>query len=160
MITLNVFSWFVLLFNYGWTIELLLTYCCSYVDMIAYHTHTHKSKSIITVVEGNGLDCIGQRSKKDDERQDPSLWEIFNFLLKADSLTLPVAKMAFIGKQLNISWDIQLLSNDLTCEAKHDPPSLSPACSSSNLQVLSGFAFLILVICQHLEHLTLSLPDI
>ena len=63
------------------------------------------------------------------------------------------ARMTFIGKQLKISWDIQLLSNDLTCEAKQNPPSLSPAYSSSNLQVLSGFAFLILVICQHLEHL-------
>ena len=89
MTTPKIFSWFVLLFNYGWTIELLLTYCWSNVDMIAYHTHTHKSKSTITVVEGNGLDHIGQRSKKDGERQDPSLWEIFQFLLKTHSQLIP-----------------------------------------------------------------------
>ena len=149
MPTLNIFSWFVLLFNYGWTIELLLTYCCSYVDMIAYHTHTHKSKSIITVVEGNGLDHIGQRSQKDGERQDPSLWETCQFWIENNILTcLDICKYELHWKSMEY----------LTCKFKTTLPFPSPAFPSSNLQLLllhfapinSCCAFLILGLFQNL----------
>ena len=135
MTTLNIFSWFVLLFNYGWTIELLLTFCWSNVDMIAYHTHTLKSKSIITVVEGNGLDCIGQRSKKDGERQDPSLWEIFQFLLKTHSQLIPwlCRLQRWPSLELNISPVRQ--SPILHFCLQHIPPATSDSRCAAQVQV-------------------------
>ena len=64
-------------------------------------------KSAIIVVEDNGEDYVGHRSKKDGERQNPSLWEIFKFLLTtyslADSLTLTVSNLTFNGNELDIS---------------------------------------------------------
>ena len=54
-------------------VELLLTYCWSDVDIIAYHRETNELNSAIVVVEDNGEDCIGHYSKKDGKRQDPSL---------------------------------------------------------------------------------------
>ena len=63
---------------------------------------TNELKSVIVVVEDNGEDCIGHHNKKDGERQDPRLWEIFLIALEqqftADWLALIIKdNMTFIG---------------------------------------------------------------
>ena len=68
----------------------------------------NQMKSGIIVVEDNGKDCVGHDSNKDGERQDPGLWEIFQFWLwnnifLSDSSVLKVTNMMFIGNWLNIS---------------------------------------------------------
>ena len=94
--------------NFVWImVELLWTYCWSNIDIIAF-TDTNELKSAIFVVEDNGKGCVGDNSKKDDKRQDPGLWNIFEFWLwnnifLADSSVLIVRNMTFIGNCLNIS---------------------------------------------------------
>ena len=108
-------------------VELLLTYCWSNVDIIAYHRESNELKSAIAVVEDNGKDCIGHHSQKDGKRQDPSLWDIFQCWLWNLFLI-------FIHSyNYNVHWK---LIEYLTCNIERTQPEASPAFPSSNLQVL------------------------
>ena len=81
-------------------------------------------KSDIVVVEGNGEECIGHTSKKYGGRQDPILWEIFQFWLQNDIFTaLIVTNTTFIGERSNISpVTLSALSQK---PLKHFPPATS-----------------------------------
>ena len=93
-------------------------------------------KSAINVVEDSGEDCVGHQSKKYSRRQDPSLWDIFQYWLwnnifLADSSTLIVLNMIFIGNWLNISpVTLSALSQK---PLQHFPPATSFRSSSFTL---------------------------
>ena len=95
-----------------------------------------KMGSAILVVEDNGKQSIGQHSKEDYDRQNPSLWRKKGVFLNFD-----------------LPWKV---SEKFTCDTKTLQKDIFPASSSSNLRLLQvassngSHSLLILSLAQHL----------